>query len=1389
MNVNDLFMYIFLFIIFCIVILCVIKFNKNKTKTKIKKKKVNTPKIKESFRSIMTMDHVLDKYCIDSSEFPEGNDNYLGPWDNVPEGDCSFYECPQEYCYTLTPSFTDDDNNYRYVINQSPQQRRSNSDGSTYCVSKQNNSTIYSCSPSLIQIKDNKPERCGEQTPYDAWYFDSSELEWKFRNINQFYNSNGDCVTKDVNYPYDEVYYIELDSRKLPGSGGTPIKRLGNSNNTVHYNNRGLSCEMKLAKDDNNKVVTNNNSNYWVPVEISGYDINDSYLQLVDSEIDEFSSFFGGFRCKNGNVREYSYVANEETGIIDGTKCGFSNIDDNCTTCSTGIKTCYDFDDTKRSWNTTKYVRTRELSVENTDGKECKIYKVRPDTDIDTSQLRNPTYLNSILRRDLTDDKGMLIVGGKGNYVQISEHNDDFKSNCITTDYTGLCGKDVLCPMLGSRINELIDTHIKPDKTDKERIFDSIIKQTNSYVYLTSDDDKKLTKYNIMLKEVFKSGGSNCEHCFIGNNSECIEDLNYFTMSNEMCDEACPDGTVLNIEQLFKPYCQKCTLDEYFDTDKKKCIPFSGCPAGTYFDPSSNIRVKPYSGGTEESDLYKALDTTITMDDIYFLDNNTDSNCKPCTGNTYMDKVLHTDRSCINCELIQRQSGEYILKTVTNDRTSCETCIINNGSPYESKYGTNAKYVTTLADGTYTCKRCPNLDSDDDDKDKSSIIGITPIVLSGEQPDGTCYKKCKAVTINNQIIEKNQQITLNSDGSGYSNCEFTCSANYFRPQNSNSCFPCPVGQDRTLSSSDDSSCTPCIDGYYNDVPGGTCQPCPTIDNDIYFKLDPHSTVGSSNIEQCYYKCLSNDGNESSTHNAMLYGTKKNHLYDFDSCPTEDCFAGYEKQNLSENTGYKLIVRKGTRNMSKVNEPCRYSGGNITQNNLCNAGFEQTKVTSTEIPSKSNVICCTRGLEYNIPATGNPATGTCDCPAAPADGLIESYEWRGSSCFAKCKGSAKRQSDNSCLVTCKNGQYVNDDSCADCPYPNENEGGSSNPAYAYNDDGKDLEGCYFRSCPEGYYLPTGDVSRFDSTADEYRFNCTEITDECNYYSNMPLRTHVIGNNKIDSFSSDTITPIKLQRYVTKELTKDECITKINADNAINDPYILDYTPGNYKRGHCDSGKNIQIVQYKQVYDRGKFVGEFPLVTGEKKAIFCCPSGSNGSMGYSTGGSMKYRCCPTGEKIHIDSQQDVTCKNIDCPPPTAIEDYVFYADKTGIPDNQFLDAPHANCRIECKSSYRWNEEDSNCALYDVCNPIYVKDHLSSSTDKGLYVYKLEEQSPDFDCADKDGEYYTNLSSRSCIQDVDSVSKDTLQYCCPSGFTYDREKNDCMRTLSVCLGGKED
>ena len=95
------------------------------------------------------------------------------------------------------------------------------------------------------------------------------------------------------------------------------------------------------------------------------------------------------------------------------------------------------------------------------------------ETDIDTHRLVDTGYLNTILSHDSTDTDEMNIIGGR-TYIQIDKDDDAFKSNCITTDYTGLCGKDVLCPMLGSKIYELIDNNLKigTNTDNKKNIFD-----------------------------------------------------------------------------------------------------------------------------------------------------------------------------------------------------------------------------------------------------------------------------------------------------------------------------------------------------------------------------------------------------------------------------------------------------------------------------------------------------------------------------------------------------------------------------------------------------------------------------------------------------------------------------------------------------------------------------------------------------------------------------------------------------------------------------------------------------------------------------------------------------------------------------------------------------
>lgn len=1367
MNVNDLFMYTFLFIIVCIVILCVIKFNKNRKTKKVKIK----PKVTEKFRSTINMDEVLDKYCVDKPEFPEGINNYLGPWDNE-DGKCSFYECPNEYCYILEPSF---DNNYRYVKFQSPEERSNDSDGASYCISKAiGNSNIFSCSSPYMEL--NKPETCGDTSPIDSWYFDTSSSNWRPKKINKFYNSNGECIIKNVNYPYDEVYYIELNDGYLPGSTFTK-QTIGNSSNTPHYSKKGISCEMKMVTG-----VQSGESNYWIPIESSSFKSDNPYLELIDNRIESFDGFFGGFKCKNGNIREYSYITNPKTGKMDGLKCGFLDENDNCKSCYTAMKKCFDFDSNQRSWSTRNYIRTDKLQSVGSEN-DCKIYKVNAETEVvDVNQLNDSGYLRDILGHIENDDDGYSYNTDNKNYVTVSNDDPDF--TCLTTDYSSICGKDVKCKMLGANIYKLIDENLTTTAdtsvTNKDKIFDKIISNKSDLVNIEQDDDKNLMYFYLDLKEVFKSDGSNCENCFIDSDGECIKDLNFFTKTDTMCDESCPNGTEFKGSggmSFKKEYCRKCTNNEYYDDKSKKCIPFSGCPSGTYFDPSSNIEVKLFDQTNEYPNLYEAIQNNKKLEDLYFLnDNDTDSNCKPCLQNTFMSEIDHTNTICNTCELIQDSGtigGEY-LYTVNRDKTTCRQCIANTGDDID-----DGGYVKNDG-GTYSCEICADLANEHVDKEKARIFGRTPKVITDDDIlGGNCYKLCKSGSFSRKY-QKIQEIEMKNNI--YSNCSFECAENYYLPSGSNQCFPCPVGQQLSKQSTD-SVCTSCPDGYYNDEPGTSCKLCPKQNNDVYQNKIQHSIGGASNIRQCYYYCLSNDdsGNES-TEKAFFNGTKRYVNYDFDSCPQATCFAGYSKENLPENTGYKYTARLGEINISKVDGSCELPQSLTSRriqtytNASCEKNFEETKLYN-QGSSISNVVCCTAGLKYNS------ESNICKCPAKPTGStVISGYTWNGSGCMVQCEGDAVRQFDNSCLTKCSDGEYALNSTCTACPNPStQNE---NNPTLAYNTDGKDIKGCYFRSCPSGYYLPSGGISRFDGS--EYVHDCIELTQICEFYEDTNITANTIGNNKIKDFGDYGGSLITLQKYVTSSIPRDECIGNHTSNDSINDPYMLDYD--NYKRGYCSGTNNIQEVKYKQKFYNGVFQGEELITDNDDKAIFCCPSGSNGSMGYSTDNTdMKYKCCPNGQKIFIDSTNIVTCANYNCPPPDSIQNYIYYSDtaKSSISDEtQFLKAPLSNCRIECMSSFRWNETENECSLRDICDPLYEYQENLSDSNIGLSVYKLEDKPPSFSCKET-GEYYDKLSKHSCIQKVDEQDGMTLQYCCPSGFTYDEVENNCMRTFTVCHG----
>jgi hypothetical protein len=106
----------------------------------------------------------------------------------------------------------------------------------------------------------------------------------------------------------------------------------------------------------------------------------------------------------------------------------------------------------------------------------------------------------------------------------------------------------------------------------------------------------------------------------------------------------------------------------------------------------------------------------------------------------------------------------------------------------------------------------------------------------------------------------------------------------------------------------------------------------------------------------------------------------------------------------------------------------------------------------------------------------------------------------------------------------------------------------------------------------------------------------------------------------------------------------------------------------------------------------------------------------------------------------------------------------------------------------SSFRWDETKGKCSLREPCDSLYEYQENLSRTNIGLSVYKLEDKPPSFVC-EETGDYYDKLGTHSCIQKVDERDGMTLQYCCPSGFTYDEVENNCMRTFTVCHGDGTD
>ena len=1348
MNLNICFRYLFLFIVLCIVFLFILKFKQNKKNTHKKKNKIT-----ETFTQ-KTMDDVMDYYC--ENKNPSWHDNYVG-WGSTDSNDykCTFSDCPSEFCWILKKKYMND-NFYEYnsvPIELSKIRENSNCYSNKLKSSISNN--IYSCSDNIVDAYANKPDPCGEDPPINSWYFNNIDNQWRNKRLNKFYNSNGDCGLYNIEEPYDKAFYIKLEgNNKFPGDetlNDILKKSEGNSNDKYHYNKSGISCQMKQFISEN---APTSGSNYWIPHEYDSSFVtaNSPNLFLLDDNIISYSYFHGGFLCENDSYKSFGY--SNVGSNIDGTTCGFLDSNLECSECILKKTTCHNFDSNLRKWEKTTYIQT-DFFKDNLNETDCKLYKANTNN-IDFKALeenlknKDLGYIDTILLHDVItrDTNNLETVGGQQRIVQTI--NESFTSNCIITDFSDYCGNSgIFCSILGSNLKRLINSNLHSDENLQNK-FDKITENV-----ITDFSDPNYGFYPLHFKEVFKTDGSNCEYCFAeysGDVSTCISGISNLSRESidiaNTCSYKCPPGSeVKNVgdensmwNQEGNSYCKKCSEStEYYDSNQEKCIRFTGCSVGKYFDPEGGI-----------------LKLTNNDGHMYFTSNNTDAHCKNCTGNSYISEITHTKRQCDTCEKIQNHYLKSAIYTVNENKSSCDFCIYNDEQKLDGTNNLIKKYYTE-DNGVYKCEVCSDLSTTDVDYYISSIYAKTPLQTELSSSNGNCFKQCH----NSEYFSKNiyySEYPMNSNT--YSNCSFNCSKNFFYNESDNQCTACPEGQELSKESKLESCCN-CPIGYYNNTRGTDCIECPKINNNPlskYYNYNPYSSNGSTNINECYYSCL--DDNEepiiNSSNNAYYIGSIDSGHYNFTTCPEYSCFAGWKTTHFDDSSGYTLTVVSGEKNPSnELNDFCNSS--EVTSfDNKCASGYIRS-ITNPNSPSPHNYICCKSGTTYDSTNT------TCICPTAPSTGLIQSYTWDGTKCDVTCKGQSQKNNNECYMPDCPSGQYIDGDSCTDCPDPQNT---NSNNSSVVKSDGRIIDNCYFENCINDNYELKQNISYYTGEdSPPWTDTCVEKKIRCEYYSNVET-TNIEGDYKVKGYDNDSISYLKIQRKIIEDLSQSVCdIKKTNS-------YSTETLSPNV-RGYCENSTNIfKPNKFHKFDDSTEYLDE-DYNFESPRPIFCCSNNYIGSVGKLNNNSeYKAMCCPTNSNIYIDPNGTTHCRDISCPPPTNIIEYKYYGDiDSSVFTSNNRSPENSNCLVRCLNQNSILEKNNNifeCRAYEWCPSSWQLNNFDSNT--GITTYVNSPGFRDTICPVTPVYDFTNC-----------VDESGYKYCCPPEYTYN--SGICEKEVLVC------
>lgn len=860
--------YLILFLIICVV---VVMSNSMASKTQIekllldkknKKKRYRSNKKKRVYegfdQSAEDMDEVLDYYCSTT----QGKGNYIGYWDGTDTPRCIPLTCETEICHTLKKETLYPGIDHLYKYETTNEEKLLQLDGS--CLSKANPDSNIMCGFSNPPTCPLNPTSGSNIV---AYVYDPLQ-NWLRKECRYMFDSNGQCVLRDAQNPFNEVKIVDLNSP-------TTVVHGDPSATITYYDQSGPRCDLSwdgsVLMDDAGNVI----------------DVEANNLDPSNPKYNHPSGAENYALCENQQALAYVHPTDSE-----GMFCEFAG---DCDTCDYNKESCYVFDSTNRKYDRKNFIHTflDQTPDNGIDTQTCGTYLVNSNisntqfdsTDFsgyDQPELYDILNHNDQIRTNADVDNCAMTKGAECDsnnkhqcrlynsdtrdfyykeYKQIYDSTGNGCEYCPVNDCDGFANTksntdcpNVVCPV-GMKIsvdNQGVAQNCSPC-VNTTHFYDT----TQEMCIPFSQCDAGQYISNTILSNIHVDDSTHVHSTFSHEFITSNDDSNIVSLSDYTC-EACPVNTITT---TFNRSLECIPCDKGWYTSNVGSIECLPCPDGSYRSngmlscvacPAKHVPLvtkegcrncsaefkKPNSSKTDCVECGNGKTFNVATSNCRDLCDNSNywnvNTCSPIPGGKY--KIVDTTNSLATFDVLSNcQPGFYrsngmpglactpcpIGANSAEGASECTTCAVNaywNGTNCVA-CDSNNQIINFFKNG---CEMCPVSEN------KTNNADHTACVCKDEYHTHSISKVCVKCG-NHQYWEVSSysctecpegRVGSNQVGSQY--CD-NCPENTYRSNGMIVCEACPSG---SYSVEGSRECTTCETNQYWDSNSGICERCP-----------------------------------------------------------------------------------------------------------------------------------------------------------------------------------------------------------------------------------------------------------------------------------------------------------------------------------------------------------------------------------------------------------------------------------------------------------------------------------------------------------------------------------------------------------------------------------